>query len=185
MIRFTSTLTTIGAWTILVLPKSASEKLPSRGMTIVEGTFDGLPFRVPLEPDGKGSHWFRVDEAMKGAAGAVVGDTVTIAVEAAKAWPEPDVPPDLQSALAGDRPAQEGWQAVTTKARWDWIRWIRSTNNAETRAIRIEKTRSKLKSGERNPCCFNRTLCTEPSVSKGGVLLEATRTAPTPQEEEK
>ncbi|MCG8480423.1 MAG: YdeI/OmpD-associated family protein [Spirochaetales bacterium] len=185
MIRFTSTLTTIDAWTILVLPKSASEKLPSRGMAMAEGTFNGLPFRAPLEPDGKGSHWFRVDEAVMRAAGAGVGDTVTIAIEPAAAWPEPDVPPDLQSALAGDGPARERWSAVTTKARWDWIRWIRSTQNAETRAIRIEKARSKLTSGERNPCCFNRTLCTEPAVSKSGVLHDTTQTASTPPEEEK
>jgi hypothetical protein len=36
----------IGSWTLLTLPKSASAKLPSRGMTMVEGTINGFPFRV-------------------------------------------------------------------------------------------------------------------------------------------
>jgi hypothetical protein len=32
-----------GSWT-LTLPKKASAKLPSRGMTMVEGTINGFPF---------------------------------------------------------------------------------------------------------------------------------------------
>jgi hypothetical protein len=46
----------IGSWAILNLPKNASAKLPSRGMTMVEGTINSFPFRAALEPNGKGSH---------------------------------------------------------------------------------------------------------------------------------
>jgi len=46
-----------GAWTFLTLPKDASAKLSSRGMTTVEGTINGFPFRATLEPDGQKSHW--------------------------------------------------------------------------------------------------------------------------------
>ena len=64
----------IGSWTLLTLPKNASAKLPSRGMTMVEGTINGFPFRAALEPNGKGSHWLRVNRAMHDAAGAdIVG----------------------------------------------------------------------------------------------------------------
>ena len=34
----------VGSWTFLTLPKDASAKLPSRGMTTVEGTLNGFPF---------------------------------------------------------------------------------------------------------------------------------------------
>ena len=64
-IRCDATLCTIGSWTLLRLPKNASARLPSRGMTMVEGTINGARFQAPLEPDGKGSHWFRVDESMQ------------------------------------------------------------------------------------------------------------------------
>ena len=67
-IRFAAELFTIGAWTLLRLPKSASALLPSRGMTMVEGTLNGCPFQAPLEPDGKGSHWLRVDATLRAAA---------------------------------------------------------------------------------------------------------------------
>jgi len=67
----------IGSWTRLTLPKNASAMLPSRGMTMVEGTINGFPFRASLEPNGKGSHWLRVSKVMHDAAGADSGDTVT------------------------------------------------------------------------------------------------------------
>src|SRR5258708_15385365 len=58
----------IGSWTLLTLPKNASAKLPSRGITMVEGVINSLPFRAALEPDGKGSQWLRVNQAMRDAA---------------------------------------------------------------------------------------------------------------------
>ena len=51
----------VGSWTFLTLPKNASAKLPSRGMTTVEGTINGFPFRATLEPDGQRSHCLRVN----------------------------------------------------------------------------------------------------------------------------
>src|SRR5690242_19656590 len=64
------------AWTFLTLPKEASAKLPSRGMTSVEGTFNGLAFRATLEPDGRGGHWLKVNRKLREAAGAEAGDVV-------------------------------------------------------------------------------------------------------------
>ena len=63
----------IGSWSLLTLPKNASAKLPSRGITMVEGTINGFPFRAALEPNGKGSHWLRVSKTMRDAAGADAG----------------------------------------------------------------------------------------------------------------
>lgn len=171
-IRCDAQLFTIGSWTLLRLPKSASAQLPSRGMTMVEGTINGSRFHAPLEPDGKGSHWFRVDDTLRDATGADAGDTVTLEIEPATDWPDPEVPADLQTALAAAPPAHALWQKITPNARWDWIRWIRATNNPETRQRHIEVACSKLTAGMRRPCCFNRNLCTEPYVSHNWVLRE-------------
>ena len=139
---------------------------------MVEGTFNGHAFQAPLEPDGMGSHWFRVSGTMLKAARAEVGDSVSVAVEPMALWPEPKVPADLAGAFASDPEARRLWMGITPVARWDWIRWIGSTRNRDTRAIRIEKTLSKLRSGKRAACCFNRSQCTDPSMSRSGVLLE-------------
>ena len=104
-IRFETTPFRIGDWTILRLPESASAKLPSRGMTLVEGTINGFRSKIVLEPDGKGSHWFRVDSGLRKAAGIDAGDTVTMVVEPSQEWAEPEVPADLKKASI--RPAGE------------------------------------------------------------------------------
>ena len=165
----------VGDWTILRLPESASAKLPSRGLTLVEGTINGFRSKIVLEPDGVGSHWFRIDSALREATGIDTGAAVTMAVEPSKEWPEPDRPTDLNKALVSDPQANALWVKITPMARWDWLRWVRATNNRETRNHRIEVAMSKLRSGERRPCCFNRNQCTEPEVSKSGILIDPTQ----------
>src|SRR5438094_2748058 len=173
-IRFQAKLMAIGSQTILRLPETASSKLPSRGMSMVEGTFNGHAFQAPLEPDGMGSHWFRVSDTILKAARVAVGEAVSVALEPMALWPEPKVPADLAEALASDPQARGLWMDITPVARWDWIRWIGSTRNLDTRTIRIEKALSKLRSGKRAACCFNRSQCTDASMSRNGVLLEPT-----------
>ena len=173
-IRFQATVTAIGSHPILRVPKTASRKLPSRGMNMVEGTFNGYPFQTPLEPDGIGSHWFRVRNALLKAVKATVGDSVSVALEPITLWPEPKVPADLARALASHPQVRAIWLDITPLARWDWIRWIGATKNPHTRAIRIEKTLSKFTSGKRAACCFDRSQCTDSSLSRNGALLEPT-----------
>ncbi|KKR77061.1 MAG: hypothetical protein UU21_C0001G0115 [Candidatus Levybacteria bacterium GW2011_GWA2_40_8] len=147
-------------------------KLPSRSMAMVEGTINGFRFQATLEPDGRGSHWLRVDEAMIKNAHVSAGNTALLVIEPTKEWPEPEVPEDLNKALAAAPQVQKLWMDITPMARWEWIRWIRSTKQPETRRRRIEVACSKLKAGERRPCCWNRNLCTEPYVCSNGVLPE-------------
>lgn len=171
-IKFEAKLFNIQTWTILLLPKQASAKLPSRGQTMVKGTINGFPFQSTLEPDGRGSHWFRVDKNLQKTIGAGEGDNVKLEIESTKEWIEPEVPEDIKTAVAGNAKASLIWDKITASARWDWIRWIRGTNNPETRRHRIEVALSKMNKGMRRPCCFNQRVCTEPSVSKNGVLIE-------------
>ncbi|MDG7008585.1 MAG: DUF1905 domain-containing protein [Nitrososphaerota archaeon] len=138
---------------------------------MARGTINGFRFQAPLEPDGKRSHWLKVDNAIRKGIRIDAGGTATLAIEPVKKWPEPRVPEDLKKALAVDRQAYDLWTGITPNARWDWIRWIIATRNQETCGIRIGKTLSKPKSGKRTACCFDRSQCTEPEVSKNGVLL--------------
>lgn len=174
-IHFETKLFTIGSWTIVKLPQEASAQLPSRGQVMVKGTINNFPFETALEPDGNGSHWFRLDASLQKSAQATAGDTVTLAVESTKEWPEPDVPADIKAALADNPQIRPFWMRTTPMARWEWIRWINSTAQSETRKKRIEVSASKLRAGERRPCCFNRNMCCVPEVSKSGVLLEPTQ----------
>ena len=138
----------------LTLPKNVSAKLPSRGMTMVEGTINSFPFRSALEPNGKGSHCLRVNKAMRDAAGADAGDTVTVEITRAGEEPEIRVPVDLRKALAASPQARALWAEITPMARRDWILWISSARQPETRSRRIEKACNMLASGKRRVCCF-------------------------------
>jgi hypothetical protein len=144
----------IGSWTFLTLPKSASAKLPSRGMTMVEGTINGVPFRAALKPNGEGSHRLTVNKAMHDAAAANADDTVTVEITRAGEEPEIRVPMDLRKALAASPLAQAGWQDITPMARRDWIFSITSAKQPQTRRRRIKKACDMLASGKRRLCCF-------------------------------
>ncbi len=177
-IHFETTLVTINDWTILWLPEDASAKLPSRGMVMVKGTFNNVPFKTLLEPDGKyisarkPSHWFRPDKKLLDEAHAKAGDSVQVSLEVTKEWIEPEVPEDVKKALATSSKAEALWKDITPMARWDWIRWVRAVKTQETRQKHLDVMLDKLNKGMRRPCCFNRSLCSEPYVSKNWVLLE-------------
>jgi hypothetical protein len=146
-----------GSWTFLVLPKNASAKLPTRGMTTVKGTISGYPFRATLEPDGQRSHWLKVNQKMRESAGAEVGDILTLEIMSAGEEPEPRVPADLRKALAAVPKAQAFWSDITPISRRDWIHWITSAKRPETRARRIDNACKMLADGKRRVCCFDRS----------------------------
>jgi hypothetical protein len=155
-----------GSWTFLILPKNASAKLPSRGMTAIEGTINGFPFQAVLEPDGQKSHWLKVDRKLREAAGADAGDVVTLEIAPAAEEPEPTVPTDLKKALAGAASKARGlWSDITPNARRDWIHWITSAKQEETRARRIKNACSMLAAGKRRVCCFDRSGFYDKSLS--------------------
>src|SRR5882757_3717986 len=114
------------SWAFLILPKDASAKLPTRGMTTVEGIINGHPFRATLEPDGEKSHWLKVNKKMREAAGAEAGDAVPIEILSVGKESEPRVPVDLRKALAAASKARAVWCDITPIARRDWIAWITS-----------------------------------------------------------
>jgi hypothetical protein len=146
-----------GSWSFLILPKNASAKLPSRGMTAIEGTINGFPFQATLEPDGQKSHWLKVDRKLSKSADTEAGDIVTLEITPAGKDTEPEVPTDLRKALAADPKARALWSAITPNARRDWIHWITSPKQPETRARRIKNTCSMLTAGKRRVCCFDRS----------------------------
>lgn len=179
-VHFETTLYRINSRVILRLPDDASAKLPTRGMLMVAGTLNGVPFKNLLEPDGKygpgkkPSHWFSPDKKLLENAHAKEGDVVKVSLEPTKEWVEPDVPADLKKALLTSPKAEALWREITPLARWDWIRWIRAVKTEDTRKKHIEVALDKLNKGMRRPCCFNRNLCSDPTVSKNWVLLDPT-----------
>ncbi|ABD82325.1 YdeI/OmpD-associated family protein [Saccharophagus degradans] len=144
-------------WAFIVFPKSASDKLPRRGRTSVEGTINGHAFSATLQPDGKLSHWLQVDGELLQALSNSVGKKVDVAFTPVATEPEPQVPEDLSDALAATPAALENWQQTTVIARVDWIHWVESAKQAKTRVKRIANACDMLASGKRRVCCFDQS----------------------------
>lgn len=146
-----------GSWTFITLPKSASKNLPSRGRATVDGAINGFAFRATLEPDGQKGHWLKVNRKLREAAGVEAGDVVTLEIAPAREEPEPRVPADLREALAAAPKARALWSDITPIARRDWIHWITSAKQPETRVRRINNACAMLSAGKRRVCCFDRS----------------------------
>lgn len=142
-------------WAFVILPKHASDTLPRRGRTTIDGTINGRDFQATLEPDGNLSHWLRIDAALLKAAGVTFGDVVTFEIAPVEEEPEPEVPEDLHKALAAAPAARATWNDTTTIARVDWIHWVVSAKQAATRTKRVSEACDKLGSGQRRVCCFD------------------------------
>lgn len=144
-----------GLTAFIVLPKAASEKLPRRGRTSVAGHINGVAFQATLEPDGQLSHWLALSENLLEAAGVSIGDVAGFDIQALQQEPEPEVPADLQQALAASAEASAVWHDTTSLARLDWIHWITSAKQAKTRAKRVSDACNMLAEGKRRVCCFD------------------------------
>lgn len=168
-LRFEAIIVEIESRNIIKLPMNISKELPSRGMVMIQGTINETTFTAPLEPDGKESHWFEISETLAAEIGVTTGQSVSVSIAPINEWTEPEIPDDIMSAIIRAELLNQ-WNSLTTKARWEWLRWIRSTKNPATRQKRIEVACSKLQKGDRRPCCFDGTRCTIPEVSKSGVL---------------
>jgi uncharacterized protein YdeI (YjbR/CyaY-like superfamily) len=68
---------------------------------------------------------------------------------------EPRVPTDLRKALAVTPMAKAQWRDLTPIARRDFISWIESAKQPQTRRRRIERAASMLAAGKRRPCCYS------------------------------
>lgn len=68
---------------------------------------------------------------------------------------ETSVPSDLRKVLSSTPSVRTFWKDLTPIARRDFVTWVESAKQPETRKRRIEKTGSMIKAGKRRPCCYS------------------------------
>lgn len=64
------------------------------------------------------------------------------------------LPADLKKQLAKFSKAREAWEDITPLARNEWICWVTSVKQKETREKHVERTITELMEGMRRPCCW-------------------------------
>jgi hypothetical protein len=65
-----------------------------------------------------------------------------------------NLPNDLGKLLMAHESAVRTWASLTTLARNEWICWIESAKQKETRERRIRIAGENLSEGKRRPCCW-------------------------------
>lgn len=143
------------SWAFVVLPRDTSALLPRRGRTTIECTIKKHKFQVTLEPDGKLSHWLRIDEPILKATGIKACDIISLEITPVDQEPEPAIPADFRESLESHLAAFRIWNDTSTIARIDWIHWITSAKQAKTRAKRVKDACDMLAAGKKRVCCFD------------------------------
>ncbi len=64
------------------------------------------------------------------------------------------LPSDLREAIISEPKVLRLWEDITPLARNEWICWVISAKQQETRERRVKVGISKMMSGMRRPCCW-------------------------------
>ena len=65
------------------------------------------------------------------------------------------VPSDVKLAIETVPKVKDKWESLTEIGRRDFISWLHTAKQAETRSRRIEKMCDMLVKGKRRPCCYS------------------------------
>jgi len=64
------------------------------------------------------------------------------------------LPSDFKKAIELDSKVKDLWIDITPLARNEWICWVTSAKQEETRKRRIDVGLDKMRKGMRRPCCW-------------------------------
>jgi hypothetical protein len=127
-----------GAWTHLPIPFRVEATFGAKGRVAVRGTINGIPYRSSIVPRGDGTHYMAVNQTIRAAASAGVGDMVKVVMEPDTAKRTITVPPYLKKALAAAS-QDKTFASLSYSHSKELIDWIAQAKKLETRASRVEK----------------------------------------------
>ena len=64
------------------------------------------------------------------------------------------LPADFRRALLSSKQALAAWQDITPLARNEWICWVITGKQPETRDKHLRRAIEELSQGKRRPCCW-------------------------------
>jgi Bacteriocin-protection, YdeI or OmpD-Associated/Domain of unknown function (DUF1905) len=142
-------------WGFVLVPRQVSEVHLRRGRLTVNMSVNDVKFNVLLEPDGHLGHWFMLSPELMSDANLSFADEAHFVLETLDAQPSPKLPSNFANALADNPIAQATWDATTTLAQIDWVHWIETAKQADTKLKRIENAIEMLAKEKKRVCCFD------------------------------
>jgi hypothetical protein len=150
--KFTANVEAIGpggAWTRIALPFDVPQVFGSKGRTSVRGTINGHAFRSSIFPNGDGSFHMMMNKALLSGAKASAGDRVKVVMEKDEGGRAMATPADLARALSKSPAARKIFKAKTDAFRNEYIVWIASAKQDETRRRRVARAVELIAAGKR------------------------------------
>lgn len=138
------------AWSSIEIPFDVEKTFGSRGRVSVKASIGKEVFHTSIFPNGDGTHHMMFNKAMKKAAGAEPGDSITVNLERDKGE-EPEHPAHLKKALKANAKVAAKFKALTPAGRREYIAWIMSAKREETQLARIDKTFKMVLAGKKRP----------------------------------
>ena len=120
----------------LDVPAAVSDAFGVRGHVPVVGTVDGAELTATLVPVGGGRHRLFLNSAVRSAIGKGAGDSVEIRIRLDRSDRTPEIPPELQEALA-EEGATAAWEALAPSRRKELLVWLADARRGQTHAGRI------------------------------------------------
>ena len=146
-VRFRTTVQTTGKTAMgFEVPPSAVEELGAGKRPPVRVTINGYTYRNSVAVMG-GVYMVGVSSEHRGPAGVTGGEEVDVELELDTAPREVTVPPELADALEADPAAKATFDGLSYSNKSWHVLQVTGTNNAETRARRIEKSLAALRAG--------------------------------------
>jgi hypothetical protein len=132
-----------GGWTYAAIPEVLQDKHSHFGWVKVKGKIDNYEFKsYNLMPMGNGSLFFAVKAEIRKKIGKSAGDYVHIIL-----YPDNDpigIPEELRHCLMDNKNDYETFLSYSESEQKQFIEWINSTKNEETKIDRIAKTLIKI-----------------------------------------
>jgi hypothetical protein len=146
--RFRTTMQTAGKTALgFEIPPAVVDALGAGKRPPVLVTINGYTYRNTIAVYG-GVYLIGVSAENRAQAGVKGGDEVDVDLELDTAPREVAVPPELQAALDADPAAKATFEGLSySNKSWHALQ-VTGTNNAETRARRLEKSIAALRAGK-------------------------------------
>jgi uncharacterized protein YdeI (YjbR/CyaY-like superfamily) len=132
-------------WVIARVPFDVAKAWPVRRGLRVRGEIDGFAFRTSLFPYTRGEgHFLLVNKKMQAAVKAKVGSRVRICLQPDLEERAATVPPELASALQGDRRLRRWFDKLSYSMRKEIGAWVNEPKSAAARRQRAERMAERL-----------------------------------------
>ena len=127
-----------GAWAHLPVPFSVERVFGAKGRVAVRGTINGVAYRSSIMPRDDGTHYMTVNQTIRAAARAGIGDVVRVVMEHDIEKRTVAVPAYLTKALKA-AVQDKTFAALSYSHQKELVDWIADAKKPETRTRRIDK----------------------------------------------